>query len=331
MNQVHQGESSGGPSGLPQKRRRGRPRKNPSLRQAQASQPPPGFEGVREPHASRVNTVGTDHMVGQVVTGVIEATFEAGYLLSVRIGNSSNSFRGVVFKPGQCVPVTAENDVAPHLQMIRRNNVQLPTENQGRTVQTPSKRRYVTHKSVPSVPPVGIRGNVVPVILTPPGPPNGQPISNQIGSSASQSGHVLDFGDKSVHMVEPISMLPPDRSIPVGQIFVTTQAQRVNEGTKQNANGSFNINTFEVGQGNKMNPVTPTETDTSGSSETSESKSEDGGDAVKPPEDVGIVSNQGTGSTNQPFSVDSFQTASVTAAPLFGYGAGRMTELLQVR
>ena len=61
-------------------------------------------------------------MVGQHVTGVIEATFEAGFLLSVKLGNSDTVLRGVVFRPGRCEPVSVDNDIAPHVPMITRNS-----------------------------------------------------------------------------------------------------------------------------------------------------------------------------------------------------------------
>ncbi|KAJ0809898.1 hypothetical protein HanPI659440_Chr01g0020511 [Helianthus annuus] len=77
----------------------------------------------------------TEVMVGQTVTGVVEATFDAGYLLAVRIGNSKITLRGAVFKPGHTAPVTPENDVAPHVEMIKRTEIPFPTELQ------PKRRR----------------------------------------------------------------------------------------------------------------------------------------------------------------------------------------------
>ncbi|KAL3821042.1 hypothetical protein ACJIZ3_006947 [Penstemon smallii] len=336
---MNQGESSGSLSVQPMKRRRGRPRKDRSLNHATAAHPPPGLQGAKERLPQRAdNTVGVDYMVGQTVTGVVEATFDAGYLLTVRIGDSSTNLRGVVFKPGHYVPVTAENDVAPHVQMIRRNNVHLPAQNQGSSrgqklaMQTasvvPLKRKYAPPIIAPSVPPVGVRGTVVPVVLQPVNHPNGLPNSNQAPpSDVSQTSHMLAFGDKDVHVVEPISMLPPDRSIPAGQIFVTTQSHsgyQVAQGSEQNDNGS-NEGASEVGQGDKPNPMTSTEIDSSDSSQMSDINIENGKETLKSSaEDSGIV----TGNANGPFSTDSLQTASA-AKPMFNYGVGRMTELLQ--
>ncbi|XP_074310938.1 protein METABOLIC NETWORK MODULATOR 1 [Silene latifolia] len=130
------------------KKKRGRPRKDPSLNPpklayvprkrgitqsyGESVPVPPGFEESHVPHPQHVDPVNDsnqDSMVGQVVTGVIEAVFDAGFLLSVRVGESNTCLRGVVFKSGHYVPVSAENDLAPGLQMIRRNEVPFPVEN----------------------------------------------------------------------------------------------------------------------------------------------------------------------------------------------------------
>ncbi|KAF8045200.1 hypothetical protein N665_5422s0002 [Sinapis alba] len=88
------------------KRKPGRPRKHLKL------------DTTEKPRHSQDD----EAMVGQHVTGVIEATFEAGFLLSVKLGNSDTVLRGVVFRPGRCEPVSVDNDIAPHVPMITRNS-----------------------------------------------------------------------------------------------------------------------------------------------------------------------------------------------------------------
>ncbi|WJX31746.1 hypothetical protein P8452_20144 [Trifolium repens] len=131
------------------KRKRGRPRKYPRpdaeessymlLNQSRKQTPvraeqapvPPGFQAVngnqhvQSGQESESNP--NNSMVGQVVTGVIEAVFDAGFLLSVRVGNSDTTLRGLVFKSGHFVPVCPENDVAPGVPMIHRNEVPFPS------------------------------------------------------------------------------------------------------------------------------------------------------------------------------------------------------------
>lgn len=336
MNQLNQGESSGG---LPLKRRRGRPRKDPSSKHAEAAHPPaPGFEGVRDyqPPQRSEGREGPDPMVGQTVTGVVESTFDAGYLLNVRIGSSTSNLRGLVFKPGYFMPVTAENDVAPHLQMIGRNDIRAPVSNQGWSpgqglaIQPvgprPQKRKYRRKAAAPSVtPPVGVRGTLVPVVLE---PVHRVPASNQMPPNAPQTGQLMAFGDKDVHMVEPLAMLPPDQSIPVGQIFLGTQPLSHHQASVQNE--QLNEVTIEFGQGEKIEePMESTETDNTDLSETSDTQIDSGKEAVA--EDSGVVWKQETGNSEEaPFSTELLPTDSAPK-PLFNYGTGRMTELLQVK
>ncbi|GAB2212738.1 hypothetical protein Droror1_Dr00020720 [Drosera rotundifolia] len=63
-------------------------------------------------------------MVGQVVTGIVEAAFGEGYLLTVKIGGDAY-MRGVVFHQDKIVPVTPENDVAPNVKMYTRKQLSM--------------------------------------------------------------------------------------------------------------------------------------------------------------------------------------------------------------
>ncbi|KAH7426363.1 hypothetical protein KP509_11G098600 [Ceratopteris richardii] len=63
-----------------------------------------------------------DVKVGQSVHGVVDGTFDAGYLVTVRVGKTDTLFRGVVFGPGLSAPLTAENDVAPKTKRIICSN-----------------------------------------------------------------------------------------------------------------------------------------------------------------------------------------------------------------
>ena len=91
--------------------------------------PPSGLQAVNgNQHIQRVQErESNDVMVGQAVSGVIEAVFDAGYLLSVRVGNSDTTLKGLVFKSGHFVPVCPENDVAPGIPMIHRTEVPFPS------------------------------------------------------------------------------------------------------------------------------------------------------------------------------------------------------------
>ncbi|CAK8565567.1 unnamed protein product [Lathyrus sativus] len=147
MEQQNQNNTPDGSGDVPLKRKRGRPRKYPRPDSAESSYMqlsqnrkqtpiraehspvPPGFQTVNgNEHLQRgLESEPNDAAVGQVVSGVIEAIFDAGYLLSVRVGNSDTTLRGLVFKTGRFVPVSPENDVAPGVPMIQRNEVPFPS------------------------------------------------------------------------------------------------------------------------------------------------------------------------------------------------------------
>ncbi|KAI3695218.1 hypothetical protein L1987_78210 [Smallanthus sonchifolius] len=171
----------------PEKRKRGRPQKDPSERRAQkarsqAARMPPGFVQLTN-NAPRVDPINdpTETMVGQIVTGVVEATFDAGYLLAVRIGNSKITLRGAVFKPGHTAPVTPENDVAPHVQMIKRTELPFPAELQPKC----RRKRRSKEKNMQLVTYVGNCKPIkrfLPLAVYPPNGPTSQPSESQTSS-----------------------------------------------------------------------------------------------------------------------------------------------------
>ena len=58
--------------------------------------------------------------VGQQVHGVLDGSFDAGYLLTVRVGNSQTVLRGAVFEPTLSAPICKANDIAPNSKFIER-------------------------------------------------------------------------------------------------------------------------------------------------------------------------------------------------------------------
>lgn len=130
MDQQSQRTSSLSPADLPLKRKRGRPRKDENLVLGKKSPVMPGSDSVRKNKESAGTSDDVNHdMVGQVVTGVIEGSFDAGYLLNVKVGDTDAQMRGVVFLPGLFTPITAANDVAPHAKMHTRKEIPIPVLN----------------------------------------------------------------------------------------------------------------------------------------------------------------------------------------------------------
>jgi len=213
MNQLDPVNNSNAPPDIPVKRKRGRPRNDQSLNRRVAAVMPPGFEAKADgnyPHQLYAIENANDEMVGQAVTGVVQAAFDSGYLLTVQIGNSNVSFSGVVFKPGHYVPISKENDVAPDVQTIRRNEIFLPVENQTRKRRPRSKGRTEQHRDLRGVetirlsngltvsnivkPPPGLRGTVVPVVLQPVNLSNALLTSNQVPPGPSQAATARAVG-----------------------------------------------------------------------------------------------------------------------------------------
>lgn len=303
---------------IPEKRKRGRPRKDPSERRAakarsQAVRMPPGYpqHHTTTPRIDPIHNP-TEVMIGQTVTGVVEATFEAGYLLAVRIGNSNITLRGAVFKPGHTAPLTPENDVAPHVEMIKRTQVPFPE------MQPPIRRRkrrskeknmqlvtYVPNgdETLPNSPSKGnyvftpARGNVTPVILQPNGPPSNQP-----------PPHLRATQGKPVHSVLPLAVYPPNGS--------TSQASESQTSSQFTGTGSENVSVKHGTDGQQV---------------------EGGGKSSVGNQETVVKMETDIGDMNEPLFVEPLQTRHTVhhfqGAPVMGpvmhTGTGRMTELLQ--
>ncbi|KAF2285776.1 hypothetical protein GH714_007745 [Hevea brasiliensis] len=277
---------------------------------------PPGFVTVNGNQPRQVDPVNdaSDIMVGQVVHGVIEAAFDAGYLLTVRVGNSETTLRGVVFKPGRCVPVSTDNDVAPGIQMIRRNEIPIPRENYA---QVPShnprsrERNGTFHtaqaanpvaskgKQVPSMAshassPGNSRANVVPVVLHPVDLSNGT--SGELSSVATQPADAVAFKGKKQE-AEAKSMKLPGMPFEKLLTEVIKRTQVPSLSTKTDNGSAVNL-----------------------SAKDSRRAAEDDVDG-----------------TGQPLYIEPLQSVqpvlhnhpAVVSRPLENYRTGRMTELLQ--
>jgi hypothetical protein len=106
------------------KRKRGRPRKDESSVPGEKTPVLPESDNMKE-NKETTGTTGAS-MVGQVITGVIDGLFDAGYLVKVKVGDSDTPLRGLVFLPSRFIPITAANDVAPQAKMNRRADIPIP-------------------------------------------------------------------------------------------------------------------------------------------------------------------------------------------------------------
>lgn len=157
------------------KRKRGRPRKDSNLSREGSLQSPenstlmktqrveliyPTPDGTKITQEVDKNSKDgiNDAMVGSMVYGVIEGSFDAGYLIAVRIGNNQTPFRGVVFQPRKFVPITAANDIAPQAKMYQRREFPVPVydnvnQTSGSSPQpVPASKQAVLRPILPSIP-----------------------------------------------------------------------------------------------------------------------------------------------------------------------------------
>ncbi|KAI3441653.1 SM-ATX domain-containing protein [Psidium guajava] len=200
------------PTANSRKRKRGRPQKL-TIPEVQNSSPseaadvpevqhqdprgntsdPPAHGGLKrnQPHlVDRVDGV-DDVMLGQRFSGVVEAEFDAGYLLTVSLGNPQRTLRGVVFKPGCHLPVSAENDVAPGVPMIQR--VKIPR---------PERKRQTQASNANS--------RTAPVSADP-GPSNGKKMplaKTRAASVAAEDKEVAPPAIKDVYVVSECKQAP---------------------------------------------------------------------------------------------------------------------------
>ncbi|KAG6600768.1 hypothetical protein SDJN03_06001, partial [Cucurbita argyrosperma subsp. sororia] len=256
MSRADQGISADNLADVHLKPKRGRPRKYLKLNyddntlnakkrgkkhlEAIPISPGSGVNGDQSDPAIQIQNVAD---VGQVVSGVIEAVFDAGYLLCVRVGGSGVTLRGVVFKPGHYAPVLAVNDVAPDVQMISRNTVPFATENKtngnnprSKNGEVPSRESSGAKLGFKCTPPHSTwdaskdksifaqispsgssRGSVVPVVLQPAKLTNGSSVATksftiQTADIDSSKGKEVLVGTSTAKESAPANPFQPQTS-----------------------------------------------------------------------------------------------------------------------
>ncbi|KAF9672985.1 hypothetical protein SADUNF_Sadunf11G0101300 [Salix dunnii] len=369
MSELNQGNNPGASAIIPLKRKRGRPRKYPKLEvhhkgnaHVPRDQNPnrrenahtAGFGGVngKQPHQVDPVNDAIDSMIGQSVHGIIEATFDAGYLLNVRVGDSEMTLRGVVFKPGHYVPVMPENDIAPGVSMIRRNEIPLPrqsntkahccnpgpgdmngTAQAGQAANPPGSKGKQVLPMVPQTPAMS-RGNSVPVVLQPVNLSNGAPsvsATSQTSLPVPSKGKQIQDADHSSNGSTPTNKVMQLKSQNNHQVmhsglqntspFNQTPAGGLHD-AKANPTKTTGV-PFEVLLTEVMKRV-PTSSQSTGTNSSSAFN--------LPVKDSGIGAEKDASDTDQALSVEPLQALhpAVASRPCEEYKTGKMTQLLQV-
>lgn len=248
------------PENQPVKRKRGRPRKSES----------PGLERVNKAQSVSTNPTGssTDGLVGQPVSGHLDGAFDCGYLLTVRVGPSGPVFKGMVFEPGRSVPVTAENDIAPHLPMQQRVDVMqmVGEQNQAAASRSPQASQR-TDTSIPSATGHMPEGSSDKVPVAPPmhasegitddADPSTQNEADALQSELLKLGNVETTTEKVTSDPGPQAALEPNQSenntIPnvfsssnEGALPVTAQGSEAHVGEGVQASSDIEVGLVEV-------------------------------------------------------------------------------------
>ncbi|KAL3522534.1 hypothetical protein ACH5RR_015368 [Cinchona calisaya] len=123
MNEINQPRNTSTPVVLPAKRKRGHPLKDGNaFEKGEESLRPvatPVLDAMRT--LQQIEAKPNDRsMVGRTVSGIIDGSFNAGYLLFVRIGNNGTPLHGVILDLGRVMPISSNNDVASLAQLHQR-------------------------------------------------------------------------------------------------------------------------------------------------------------------------------------------------------------------
>ncbi|XP_024368766.1 uncharacterized protein [Physcomitrium patens] len=240
-----EGEAAGvSPAAPPLKRRRGRPRKSelpPTSSSGKDAAAPQNARGagteLAKPRKQRKRKgveaapASVDvSMIGQQVTGVLDGTFDAGYLLSVRVGNSDVVLRGVVFGPGLSVPLSRAPDVAPGVKYVRREEKSLPP-----AAKVPIPPKPPVPSKLPTVSP-----SLPFVVQTSLPPPSAiPPTSEVLEAAAAVFGNSLPAVSSpalpSTGLVAALQQLPGSGYTPDSSTFsqTTFQSEPVKQVTQQ--------------------------------------------------------------------------------------------------
>ncbi|KAG6794031.1 hypothetical protein POTOM_003264 [Populus tomentosa] len=224
MSEANQGNNPDASAIVPLKRRRGRPCKYPkmevdheanahvlgiqNLNHGENAHAPPGFGVVSSNQPHQVGPVNNaiDAMIGQSVYGLIEATFDAGYLLNVRVGDTETTWRGVVFKPlhlmlditslliqKMILPQMFQGSEGMRFPLREKAIIRYTPVSLGLEVEMVGSKGKQVLSVVPKTPTIS-RGNVVPVVLQPVNLSNGV----LSASATNQTAHLVPSKGKQV-------------------------------------------------------------------------------------------------------------------------------------
>lgn len=115
------------------------------------------------------------NMVGQAVHGVVDSSFDAGFLVSLRMGESEAIYRGVVFGPGLSIPLSKDTDTPKNVKRRRRRRTTTTTTTTIREEPSPptistTRDEHFTNPP-PTISTIRDQPSTNPTLTQPPPPP----------------------------------------------------------------------------------------------------------------------------------------------------------------
>ncbi|PIA27447.1 hypothetical protein AQUCO_07700008v1 [Aquilegia coerulea] len=243
MSEQKQVSSSTLEQSLPVKRKRGRPRKDESLKRVQKPAPEIGrpqkdesLKRVQKPapeipksesvkrNPSRSTTLSSnrdDAFLGQAVSGVLDGSFDAGYLVTVKVGGTNTILRGVLFDPGLVHPISEVNDVASNVRMLKKNEIPspVPTRKHVSTQQSKGKNEHAQKVLAP-----------IPLTVLPPSPEAKQMSPSKVHPCSPVTSKKISIDINQVPQVSPQALRQEDIiTASSGQILSGGQVNDANQ------------------------------------------------------------------------------------------------------
>ncbi|KAF5205447.1 At hook motif-containing protein [Thalictrum thalictroides] len=223
MSEEKQVTSSTLEQSLPVKRKRGRPRKDESLKRVQKPAPEiPKSESVKR-NPSRSTTLSSnrdDAFLGQEVSGVLDGSFDAGYLVTVKVVGTNTVLRGVLFDSGFVHPISEANDVASSVRMLKKNEIPspAPTSLHVSTQQSEAKNEHVQKVLTP-----------IPLTVLPPEPEVKQMSPPKVHPCSSVPSKKISIDINQIPQVSP-------QALRQEEIINVSSSHIISEGQENDAN-----------------------------------------------------------------------------------------------
>ncbi|KAI5069796.1 hypothetical protein GOP47_0016097 [Adiantum capillus-veneris] len=169
-------------------------------------------------------------IIGQEVHGIVDGSFDAGYLLTVKVGDSPLVFRGLVFEPGMLPPLSKNNDIAPTIraatwdqQITLPTTVEVPQVVNGSSLTARESTRVVTGQGLQNQD-EGL-SNLARIAAVEQGTTEPSYVPEAVVNISTLKKEAGDLGDLEADRTEPIHL---DKIVDSRNDFLSTQCSSIN-------------------------------------------------------------------------------------------------------